>query len=76
MLLFDFARPFNRLANASLAFILFGPTSGNANVLTFIFISIIAVLLLSIASSNAYRSVEASLIEFFEYAFILMGVSA
>ena len=74
MLLFNFAMPYNELENASLAFLLRGPTSVDVNDLTLIAICAFAVLLLSVASSNAYRSVEASLIAPFEYAAIPMGV--
>ena len=66
--------PFNELENASLAFLLRGPISVDATDFAFIFICAFAVLLLSVASSNAYRCVEASLIAPFEYTAIPMGV--
>ncbi|MGB1962331.1 MAG: DMT family transporter [Candidatus Puniceispirillaceae bacterium] len=74
MVLFNFALPFNDLENASLAFLLRGPISVDATDLVFIFVCAFAVLLLSVASSNAYRCVEASLIAPFEYTAIPMGV--
>ncbi len=74
MLLFNFAMPFDELDDASLAFLLRGPVSVSIADLILIFICAFAVLLLSVASSNAYRSVEASLIAPFEYAAIPMGV--
>ena len=74
MVLFNFALPFNELENASLAFLLRGPISVDVTDFAFIFICAFAVLLLSVASSNAYRCVEASLIAPFEYTAIPMGV--
>ena len=74
MVLFNFALPFNELQNASLAFLLRGPISVDVTDFAFISICAFAVLLLSIASSNAYRCVEASLIAPFEYTAIPMGV--
>ena len=74
MLVFNFVMPFPDLENASLAFLFRGPTSVDAVGLSFIFICAFAVLLLSVASSNAYRCVEASLIAPFEYTAIPMGV--
>ena len=74
MVLFNIALPFNELENASLAFLLRGPISVDATDFAFIFICAFAVLLLSVASSNAYRCVEASLIAPFEYTAIPMGV--
>ena len=75
MVLFNIALPFNELENASLAFLLRGPISVDATDFAFIFICAFAVLLLSVASSNAYRCVEASLIAPFEYTAIPMVFS-
>ena len=74
MLWFNLVMPFPDLENASLAFLFRGPTWVDAVGLSFIFICAFAVLLLSVASSSAYRCVEASLIAPFEYTAIPMGI--
>lgn len=74
MMLCNFFIPFNNIDNASMAFLLRGPVLVDAIDLAFILVCAIAVLLLSVASSNAYRCVEASLIAPFEYTAIPMGV--
>ena len=73
LLLINVAMPFDDLRNPSLAFLLRGPVSIDAGQLLYLFFCAFAVLLLSVASSNAYRTVEASLIAPLEYTAIPMG---
>jgi drug/metabolite transporter (DMT)-like permease len=61
-------------ANVSLDFLLRAPTMPTGQDILFLGFCTLAVLFLSVASSNAYRSVEASIIAPFEYTAIPFAV--
>ncbi len=65
--------PVQPTGNSSLDFLLRSPVMMSLNDWIFILICCFSVLFLSVASSNAYRSVEASIIAPFEYTAIPFG---
>ena len=65
--------PMPPTGNASLDFLMRGPVVMSSIDWLFVLICCLSVLFLSVASSNAYRSVEASVIAPFEYTAIPFG---
>ena len=65
--------PMPPTGNASLDFLMRGPVVMSSMDWLFVLICCLSVLFLSVASSNAYRSVEASVIAPFEYTAIPFG---
>ena len=65
--------PMAPTGNASLDFLMRGPVVMSSMDWLFVLICCLSVLFLSVASSNAYRSVEASVIAPFEYTAIPFG---
>jgi drug/metabolite transporter (DMT)-like permease len=65
--------PVSPTGNATLDFLLRGPVLMSVTDWLFILICCVSVLFLSVASSNAYRSIEASVIAPFEYTAIPFG---
>ena len=74
ILLINYFLPRAPSDNATLDFLFRAPVMPGAQDAGFIIICTVAVLFLSMASSNAYRSVEASLIAPFEYTAIPFAV--
>jgi len=74
ILLFNYLSPRPVSGNATLDFLLRAPTLPGLQDIAFLMVCTLAVLFLSTASSNAYRSVEASLIAPFEYTAIPFAV--
>ena len=70
----NFIWPIDYSGNPTADFLLRSPTSMSYTHIFYVVICSFSVLLLSFASSNAYRSVEASLIAPFEYVAIPLGV--
>ena len=70
----NFIWPIDYSGNPTVDFLLRSPTSMSYTHIFYVVICSFSVLLLSFASSNAYRSVEASLIAPFEYVAIPLGV--
>ena len=70
----NFIWPIDFSGNPTVDFLLRSPTSMSYTHIFYVVICSFSVLLLSFASSNAYRSVEASLIAPFEYVAIPLGV--
>jgi drug/metabolite transporter (DMT)-like permease len=65
--------PVSPTGNTTLDFLLRGPVLMSVTDWLFILICCVSVLFLSVASSNAYRSIEASVIAPFEYTAIPFG---
>jgi drug/metabolite transporter (DMT)-like permease len=65
--------PVSPTGNTTLDFLLRGPVLMSFTDWLFILICCVSVLFLSVASSNAYRSIEASVIAPFEYTAIPFG---
>jgi drug/metabolite transporter (DMT)-like permease len=65
--------PASPTGNTTLDFLLRGPVLMSVTDWLFISICCVSVLFLSVASSNAYRSIEASVIAPFEYTAIPFG---
>ena len=74
VLLVNFIWPRPPSDNVSLDFMLRAPAMPNGEDMLFLGFCTLAVLFLSVASSNAYRSVEASIIAPFEYTAIPFAV--
>jgi len=74
VLLVNFVWPRAQSDNASLDFLLRAPMMPTGQDMLFLGFCTLAVLFLSVASSNAYRSVEASIIAPFEYTAIPFAV--
>jgi drug/metabolite transporter (DMT)-like permease len=70
----NFISPIDYSGNPTVDFLLRSPTVMSYTHIFYVVICSFSVLLLSFASSNAYRSVEASLIAPFEYVAIPLGV--
>ena len=70
----NFISPVDYSGNPTVDFLLRSPTLMSYTHIFYLVICSFSVLLLSFASSNAYRSVEASLIAPFEYVAIPLGV--
>ena len=70
----NFIWPIDDSGNPTVDFLLRSPTLMSYTHIFYVVICSFSVLLLSFASSNAYRSVEASLIAPFEYVAIPLGV--
>ena len=70
----NFISPIDYSGNPTVDFLLRSPTLMSYTHIIYVVICSFSVLLLSFASSNAYRSVEASLIAPFEYVAIPLGV--
>jgi drug/metabolite transporter (DMT)-like permease len=70
----NFIWPIDYSGNSAVDFLLRSPTLMSYTHIFYVVICSFSVLLLSFASSNAYRSVEASLIAPFEYVAIPLGV--
>ena len=70
----NFISPIDYSGNPTVDFLLRSPTLMSYTHIFYVVICSFSVLLLSFASSNAYRSVEASLIAPFEYVAIPLGV--
>ena len=70
----NFIWPIDYSGNPTVDFLLRSPTSLSYTHIFYLVVCSFSVLLLSFASSNAYRSVEASLIAPFEYVAIPLGV--
>ena len=70
----NFIWPIDYSGNPTVDFLLRSPTLMSHTHIFYVVICSISVLLLSFASSNVYRSVEASLIAPFEYVAIPLGV--
>ena len=70
----NFIWPIDYSGNPTIDFLLRSPTLMSYTHIFYVVICSFSVLLLSFASSNAYRSVEASLIAPFEYVAIPLGV--
>lgn len=66
--------PVEKSGNATVDFLLRAPSEISLDHFIYILICSFSVLLLSFASSNAYRSVEASVIAPFEYVALPLGV--
>ena len=74
LLLINWLNPLEPTGNLSLDFLLRAPVNPNFQDMIFIIICAFAVLMLSITSSHAYRTVEASLLAPFEYVAIPLSV--
>ena len=74
MLVVNAVWPRPETANVSLDFLLRAPMMSTGQDMLFLGFCTLAVLFLSVASSNAYRSVEASIIAPFEYTAIPFAV--
>lgn len=74
LLLINWLNPFEPTGNLSLDFLLRAPVNPNFQDMIFIVICTFSVLILSITSSHAYRTVEASLLAPFEYVAIPLSV--
>ena len=70
----NFIWPIDYSGNPAVDFLLRSPTLMSYTHIFYVMICSFSVLLLSFASSNAYRSVEASLIAPFEYVAVPLGV--
>ena len=72
--LVNFFSPVDQTGNLTVDFLLRAPSIMSLTHFVYVVICSFSVLLLSFASSNAYRSVEASVIAPFEYVAIPLGV--
>ena len=70
----NFVWPIDQTGNPAVDFLLRSPSTMSFTHVIYVVICCFSVLLLSFASSNAYRSVEASVIAPFEYVAIPTGV--
>ena len=70
----NFIWPIDQSGNSTIDFLLRSPSVMSLTHIIYVVICSFSVLLLSYASSNAYRSVEASVIAPFEYVAIPLGI--